>query len=56
MAGGPTRFRALIAHKLKAAGVTAYNHNIDSSPEFYPSIVRHTHTFADQPPIDIFEL
>src|SRR5712672_4225585 len=35
------------ARKLKAAGVTAYNHNIDTSPEFYPEIVS-THTFADR--------
>jgi biotin synthase len=35
------------ARKLKAAGVTAYNHNIDTSPEFYPSIVS-THTFSDR--------
>src|SRR5437867_3316169 len=28
------------ARKLKTAGVTAYNHNIDTSPEFYPEIVR----------------
>jgi biotin synthase len=35
------------AHKLKAAGVTAYNHNIDTSPEFYPEIVS-THTFQDR--------
>jgi biotin synthase len=35
------------AVKLKAAGVTAYNHNIDTSPEFYPEIVT-THTFADR--------
>ncbi len=35
------------AHKLKAAGVTAYNHNIDTSPEFYPRIVS-THTFQDR--------
>ena len=35
------------ARKLKAAGVTAYNHNIDTSPEFYPEIVT-THTFADR--------
>ena len=35
------------AHKLKAAGVTAYNHNIDTSPEFYPDIVT-THTFTDR--------
>ena len=33
------------ARRLKAAGVTAYNHNIDTSPEFYPEIVS-THTFA----------
>ncbi len=33
------------ARQLKAAGVTAYNHNIDTSPEFYPEIVS-THTFA----------
>jgi prepilin-type N-terminal cleavage/methylation domain-containing protein len=39
---GPTE-----ARKLKAAGVTAYNHNIDTSPEFYPEIVS-THTFADR--------
>src|SRR2546423_1273475 len=35
------------AHKLKAAGVTAYNHNIDTSPEFYPEIVS-THKFQDR--------
>ena len=35
------------AHKLKAAGVTAYNHNIDTSPEHYPKIVT-THTFQDR--------
>jgi len=35
------------ARKLKAAGVTAYNHNIDTSPEFYPEIVS-THTFQDR--------
>jgi biotin synthase len=39
---GPTE-----ARKLKAAGVTAYNHNIDTSPEFYPQIVS-THTFQDR--------
>jgi biotin synthase len=39
---GPTE-----ARKLKAAGVTAYNHNIDTSPEFYPEIVT-THTFTDR--------
>src|SRR2546428_868160 len=35
------------ARKLKAAGVTAYNHNIDTSPEFYPEIVS-THTFQNR--------
>ena len=35
------------ARKLKAAGVTAYNHNVDTSPEFYPEIVS-THTFNDR--------
>src|ERR1700737_1974191 len=39
---GPTE-----ARKLKTAGVTAYNHNIDTSPEFYPEIVS-THTFNDR--------
>ncbi len=35
------------ARKLREAGVTAYNHNIDTSPEFYPEIVS-THTFDDR--------
>lgn len=35
------------ARKLKAAGVTAYNHNIDTSPDFYPEIVS-THSFQDR--------
>jgi biotin synthase len=35
------------AAKLKAAGVTAYNHNLDTSPEFYPEIVS-THTYEDR--------
>jgi biotin synthase len=35
------------ARQLKEAGVTAYNHNIDSSEEFYPNIVT-THTFQDR--------
>jgi biotin synthase len=35
------------AQKLKAAGVTAYNHNIDTSPEFYRQIVS-THAFQDR--------
>src|SRR5947207_14759419 len=33
--------------KLKAAGVTAYNHNIDTSPDFYLRIVS-THTLQDR--------
>ena len=35
------------AKKLRAAGVTAYNHNLDTSEEFYPEIVS-THTFQDR--------
>jgi biotin synthase len=35
------------AQKLKEAGVTAYNHNIDTSPAYYPHIVG-THTFEDR--------
>jgi biotin synthase len=35
------------ARKLKEAGVTAYNHNLDTSEEFYPEIVS-THTFQDR--------
>ncbi len=35
------------ALELKAAGVTAYNHNLDTSPEFYPNIVT-THSFQDR--------
>ena len=35
------------AVRLKDAGVTAYNHNIDTSPEHYPNIVT-THTFQDR--------
>src|SRR5580698_132863 len=35
------------AQQLKAAGVTAYNHNLDTSPEFYPEIVT-THTYQDR--------
>jgi biotin synthase len=37
----------LEAYRLKAAGMTAYNHNIDTSPEFYPEIVS-THTFQNR--------
>ncbi len=39
---GPDEARAL-----RDAGVTAYNHNIDTSPEHYPEIVS-THTFEDR--------
>jgi biotin synthase len=35
------------AKKLKEAGVTAYNHNLDTSEEFYPQIVS-THTYKDR--------
>ncbi len=35
------------AERLKDAGVTAYNHNIDTSEDFYPEIVT-THTFQDR--------
>lgn len=35
------------AKALKDAGVTAYNHNIDTSPEHYKNIVT-THTFEDR--------
>src|SRR5260221_11709397 len=35
------------AEKLKVAGVTAYNHNLDTSEDYYPNIVS-THTFQDR--------
>jgi biotin synthase len=35
------------AKKLKEAGVTAYNHNLDTSEDFYSEIVT-THTFQDR--------
>lgn len=35
------------AQRLKNAGLTAYNHNLDTSPEFYPNIVT-THSFDDR--------
>lgn len=35
------------AKQLKEAGVTAYNHNVDTSREHYPSIVT-THTYDDR--------
>ena len=35
------------ARQLKDAGLTTYNHNLDTSPEFYPQIVT-THSFQDR--------
>ncbi|HKM58090.1 MAG TPA: biotin synthase BioB [Chthoniobacterales bacterium] len=35
------------ARKLKDAGVTAYNHNLDTSEEYYPEIVS-THSYSDR--------
>jgi biotin synthase len=35
------------AEALREAGVTAYNHNIDTSEDYYPEIVS-THTFQDR--------
>lgn len=35
------------AVQLKKAGVTAYNHNIDTSEEYYPNVVT-SHTFQDR--------
>jgi biotin synthase len=35
------------ANQLRDAGVTAYNHNLDTSPEHYPNIVT-SHTYADR--------
>lgn len=35
------------AQRLKAAGLTAYNHNLDTSPEFYGEIVT-TRTYEDR--------
>ncbi|MFQ6672094.1 MAG: biotin synthase BioB, partial [Candidatus Tectimicrobiota bacterium] len=35
------------AHQLAEAGLTAYNHNLDTSPEFYGSIIS-THTYEDR--------
>jgi biotin synthase len=35
------------AQRLKAAGLTAYNHNLDTSPEFYPRIIS-TRTYQDR--------
>lgn len=35
------------AERLQQAGLTAYNHNLDTSPEFYPNIVT-TRTYEDR--------
>jgi biotin synthase len=35
------------AARLKSAGLTAYNHNLDTSPEFYPTIIT-TRTYQDR--------
>jgi biotin synthase len=35
------------ARRLKSAGLTAYNHNLDTSPEFYPKIIS-TRTYQDR--------
>lgn len=35
------------AQRLKDAGLTAYNHNLDTSPEFYPEIIS-THSYEDR--------
>src|SRR5258707_9604617 len=41
------QFTLAEAEKLKVAGVTAYNHNLDTSEDYYPNIVS-THTFQDR--------
>jgi len=35
------------AGRLKSAGLTAYNHNLDTSPEFYPTIIT-TRTYQER--------
>ena len=35
------------ARRLKDAGLTAYNHNLDTSPEFYPKVIT-TRTYQDR--------
>ncbi len=35
------------AQRLKSAGLTAYNHNLDTSPEFYPKIIT-TRTYQER--------
>src|ERR1700730_17437731 len=38
---------AVQAQRLKEAGLTAYNHNLDTSPEFYPNIIS-TRSYDDR--------
>jgi len=33
------------AKQLKAAGLTAYNHNLDTSPEYYPKVITTRYVF-----------
>jgi biotin synthase len=35
------------ANRLAAAGLTAYNHNLDTSPEFYPQVIQ-SRTYEDR--------
>ncbi|MCS6266060.1 MAG: biotin synthase BioB [Vampirovibrio sp.] len=35
------------AHRLKEAGLTAYNHNLDTSPQYYPEVIT-TRTYDDR--------
>jgi biotin synthase len=35
------------AKRLRSAGLTAYNHNLDTSPEFYPQVIT-TRTYQDR--------
>ena len=39
------------AKELKAAGLTAYNHNLDTSPEHYPNIVSTRHSVCLEDPV-----
>ena len=38
------------AKQLKEAGLTAYNHNLDTSREFYPSVIT---TRRVSPPVNV---
>ena len=40
------------AHELKEAGLDYYNHNLDTSPEYYPEVIT-TRTYQDR--LDNFE-